>query len=813
GYVHGPLTNQVVATQTVGNVLWALPDHLRSVRDWVDNGGTTVVHSVFNSFGVVVSSTGTAPAPRLGYAGYQYDAALGQYHVRARSYDPATGRFLSQDPIRQAAGDANLYRYVGNRVMGSFDPSGLAEESLVNKVVSGVKKAVTKVAEGAANVVKTIVKAELDAVTAVTGFIAKVATKLADSAKHSGPLATPIGGVLGVIEGIAKTIDSTAKGISKLVQNLPEVLEGASKAAQFAIDNPAEAAGIVSEAVDRVWDSVGNEINEIERLSQQGKLYDAARRIGNIAGKIIGELIPIERAVKGAKLVSRFVDKIKVKRMRKRFQQRPEIDPELSPGVGSRPDLHDRPPINDRDGLLGDKLRDRPPIEGGDDIMRGKLHERPPIQSGSHPTSGDSITKNMWSDTKINSTRKPGLGSRIDTEMPDTHIPDTLISDTHIPGRKLTARTDGASNFARKADPASPIKRKMCFVAGTLVATEHGQRAIESIKAGESVYAFDFSEGRWVSRHVTETHVSDYEGVLVTIATDRGEVTATAYHPFWVIEGHDLANRPRPKGLSETEDEGLTLEGRWVNSHDLMAGDVVFNQTETSCRIVEINQRYEQSTRVYNLSVDTNPSFMVGNAKLLVHNTGRCGPDGSGGRPPGEQRATGGHAANSAAAKIANRSMTKSEWQSFYRQLRTHSREAAADIRATVTSRHRGPVVSTILDARTGQAFSSKNYLGLPENLHPILSSRVQQLHGTTDIAALRRAADVGGPRWPYSTPGAHAEVYSLNQALWAREVAGLPVDLNELWMVNRWLSNSAGAAPRCGYCNRITRGVNVLTD
>ena len=29
-------------------------------------------------------------------------------------YNPDTGRFLSEDPIRFNGGDANLYRYVGN---------------------------------------------------------------------------------------------------------------------------------------------------------------------------------------------------------------------------------------------------------------------------------------------------------------------------------------------------------------------------------------------------------------------------------------------------------------------------------------------------------------------------------------------------------------------------------------------------------------------------------------------------------------------------------------------------------------------------
>ncbi len=37
------------------------------------------------------------------------------------------GRWLSQDPIGFAAGDANLYRYVGNGATNATDPSGLFE--------------------------------------------------------------------------------------------------------------------------------------------------------------------------------------------------------------------------------------------------------------------------------------------------------------------------------------------------------------------------------------------------------------------------------------------------------------------------------------------------------------------------------------------------------------------------------------------------------------------------------------------------------------------------------------------------------------
>jgi hypothetical protein len=43
------------------------------------------------------------------------------------SYDPTVGRFISQDPIGFAGGDANTYRYVGNGPTDATDPSGLAD--------------------------------------------------------------------------------------------------------------------------------------------------------------------------------------------------------------------------------------------------------------------------------------------------------------------------------------------------------------------------------------------------------------------------------------------------------------------------------------------------------------------------------------------------------------------------------------------------------------------------------------------------------------------------------------------------------------
>ncbi|MCA9188583.1 MAG: hypothetical protein KDA99_23305 [Planctomycetales bacterium] len=44
-----------------------------------------------------------------------------------RWYDNQTGRWISEDPIGFAAGDANLTRYVGNKAVSSLDSEGLQE--------------------------------------------------------------------------------------------------------------------------------------------------------------------------------------------------------------------------------------------------------------------------------------------------------------------------------------------------------------------------------------------------------------------------------------------------------------------------------------------------------------------------------------------------------------------------------------------------------------------------------------------------------------------------------------------------------------
>ena len=141
-YLYGPAVDSLLArTDTSGVTDWYLADRLGSVRDIVDVSGTVVYHTGYDSFGNKVSSSGSG-GDRFGFTGREHDAALNLYYNRARFYDPATGRFLSRDPIGFSAGDMNLYRYVNNSPTNGSDPSGKQpgsspEEEILNRRLPG----------------------------------------------------------------------------------------------------------------------------------------------------------------------------------------------------------------------------------------------------------------------------------------------------------------------------------------------------------------------------------------------------------------------------------------------------------------------------------------------------------------------------------------------------------------------------------------------------------------------------------------------------------------------------------------------------
>ena len=122
-----------------GTIRWYLEDGLGSVVGLADESGGLAATRQYDAFGNVTVATGEADPAHWGgdlaFQGQWREAATGLYHLRARDYDPRTGRFLSRDP---AEGDPfepeSLHPYLfanGNPLLFQ-DPPGLFSVMEVN---------------------------------------------------------------------------------------------------------------------------------------------------------------------------------------------------------------------------------------------------------------------------------------------------------------------------------------------------------------------------------------------------------------------------------------------------------------------------------------------------------------------------------------------------------------------------------------------------------------------------------------------------------------------------------------------------------
>ncbi|CAB1130210.1 protein of unknown function [Candidatus Hydrogenisulfobacillus filiaventi] len=92
-----------------------------------DGSGTRQSTYSYDAFGNLLGSSGSGGERQFGGRGVETDGASGLDLMGARWYDPATGRFLSPDPL-PAEADApqslNAYAYAWDNPLRYTDPSG-----------------------------------------------------------------------------------------------------------------------------------------------------------------------------------------------------------------------------------------------------------------------------------------------------------------------------------------------------------------------------------------------------------------------------------------------------------------------------------------------------------------------------------------------------------------------------------------------------------------------------------------------------------------------------------------------------------------
>ncbi|MFI0793274.1 RHS repeat domain-containing protein [Micromonospora rubida] len=136
--VHQPTTGAVTATRYYGyqgqpvamrkdgKVSWLVSDHHGTGEIAVDSVTMAVTRRLLTPYGTARGGTGTWPGQR-GFVGGNIDPGTGLTHLGAREYDPATGRFISIDPIIDVDDPQQMhgYAYSSNNPTSFSDADGL----------------------------------------------------------------------------------------------------------------------------------------------------------------------------------------------------------------------------------------------------------------------------------------------------------------------------------------------------------------------------------------------------------------------------------------------------------------------------------------------------------------------------------------------------------------------------------------------------------------------------------------------------------------------------------------------------------------
>ena len=230
------------------NTYYYLRNAQNDIVKLIDNSGSTVVEYCYDSWGKLLSTSGSL-ASTLGknnpfrYRGYVYDEETGFYYLQSRYYNPEVGRFISSDVLLstgQGVLGHNAYAYCGNNPVNMSDETGMWP--------SWAKKIVAAVAVVA-------VVATVAAITVATAGAGTAAAVIAVGAAKGAAIGMASGAAMGAATGALSHRVSTGSWNGAGTAALNGMGNGAlSGAVTGAITGAAGSAMKVGRAA-RAWDS------------------------------------------------------------------------------------------------------------------------------------------------------------------------------------------------------------------------------------------------------------------------------------------------------------------------------------------------------------------------------------------------------------------------------------------------------------------------------------------------------------------------------------------------------------------------------
>ncbi|EMN27480.1 toxin HINT domain protein [Leptospira kirschneri serovar Sokoine str. RM1] len=201
-----------------------------------------------------------------------------------------------------------------------------------------------------------------------------------------------------------------------------------------------------------------------------------------------------------------------------------------------------------------------------------------------------------------------------------------------------------ANDGSKMVDEQGVFHLDTCFVAGTSIRMDSGFKAIEDVKIGDVIRSWNENTNTFENKRVTETFVHEVPQLFFLELDGEEEIHTTWNHPFrrktqntQEVQPFDLRGVERsftthehvmnPSGTvlqKRNAEETASLSSEWVKVEDLRLRDQVLRSDGSWGTVTGIYYYNTESTKVYNLEVEDNHTYIVGGSETgkgyVVHN-------------------------------------------------------------------------------------------------------------------------------------------------------------------------------------------------
>ncbi len=180
-----------------------------------------------------------------------------------------------------------------------------------------------------------------------------------------------------------------------------------------------------------------------------------------------------------------------------------------------------------------------------------------------------------------------------------------------------------AGKAAKAADQVGAVCGGLSFASGTPVATPSGKKAIQDLQVGDLVQAFDPNTETVKAQTVDAVFVNHDSDLLdVTLVKDASARVSDAKVS---IKHEPISTQDKPNASSDTvhttfNHPWLTVDRGWVDAGNLNVGEQVRRLDGSTATVVHIHLMPGEAD-MYDLTIHSIHTFVVGELQIVVHNT------------------------------------------------------------------------------------------------------------------------------------------------------------------------------------------------